>query len=664
MSNRPTSDKMPASIRSSREWTGPGRGTGLMLYAGLAFSAGSALNASANGWGDGPTVAPPAAVVPHDAAPARERGVSLVQRGFVPRDRDQAWNAPVPRGGTAVFPMEFRTIDGFGNNPIDPERGAAGVPMLRLVPAAYGDGVGHVPGGVGQSSVRAVSNMMCSQAGTMLNDANASDYLWQWGQFLDHDLDETPVASPSEAFNIAVPVGDLHFDPMGTGAMTIGLDRSAGVMVAGVRQQLNNITAYIDASNVYGSEDHRALALRTLDGTGKLKTSSGNLLPYNVDGLDNAMSNAPNFFLAGDIRANEQAGLAAMHTLFVREHNRLCHEIALDNPGLTGDDIYEYARAIVAGQMQAITYNEFLPLLLGPNAIPTYAGYDPTVDAGIANVFATAAYRMGHTMLSPQILRVDANNDEISAGHLPLREAFFDPSILENDGIDPILRGLAKQHAQRIDGHIIDDVRNFLFGQPGAGGFDLASLNMQRGRDHGLGSYNDVRVAYGMLPAVTFTDMNPASSVANALAQVYATPDDVDPWIGMLCEPAAPGAMVGETLVRVLGDQFTRVRDGDRFWYETYLPQALAMEVANTSLATIIRRNTDIGAELQNDAFRVTTPGCAADFNTDTVVNVFDVVAFIVAHQSGDLSTDVNNDNTLDIQDIVAFITTWNNGCP
>lgn len=55
---------------------------------------------------------------------------------------------------------------------------------------------------------------------------------------------------------------------------------------------------------------------------------------------------------------------------------------------------------------------------------------------------------------------------------------------------------------------MVDDVRNFLFGEPGSGGFDLASLNIQRGRDHGLLGYNDVREAHGLTRAQGFEDVS------------------------------------------------------------------------------------------------------------------------------------------------------------
>jgi peroxidase len=115
--------------------------------------------------------------------------------------------------------------------------------------------------------------------------------------------------------------------------------------------------------------------LRSTDGSGRLKTSEGNLLPFNVNGFDNAPSNSPNFFLAGDFRANEQIALTAMHTLFMREHNSWADAIAQQNPQLTGDEIYELARMIVSAEIQSITYNEFLPAMLGNNAIRLYRDY-------------------------------------------------------------------------------------------------------------------------------------------------------------------------------------------------------------------------------------------------------------------------------------------------
>ena len=172
-------------------------------------------------------------------------------------------------------------------------------------------------------------------------------------------------------------------------------------------------------------------------------------------------------------------------------------------------------------------------------------------------------------------------------------------------GIEPLLRGLVHQRAQEVDPLVVDDVRNFLFGPPGAGGFDLASLNIQRGRDHGLPSLSALRVQLELLPPGAFEDIcSDPQTVAN-LASVYELPGDVDPWVGALAEDHLPGAMVGETLHAVLVEQFRALRDGDRFWYERAFPKQAKRLIERQTLARIIRRNTDIGAEIPRDVFRI-----------------------------------------------------------
>ncbi|MGC1246599.1 MAG: peroxidase family protein [Spirulinaceae cyanobacterium] len=496
---------------------------------------------------------------------------------------------------------DFRTIDGIDNNLSNQDWGSSHTQLLRLTHPSYQDGISEPRGGginaaLQLPSPRAVSNAVSGQSGSVFNSLGASDFLWQWGQFVDHDIDITEGGDTPEAFNILVPSGDPFFDPHNTGTQEIGLNRSiynplTGTGTDNPRQQINEITAFIDASNVYGSDLTTAASLRSGVG-GKLKTSIGNLLPLSDS----------NFFLAGDVRANEQVGLIAMHTLFVREHNRLAQEIATADPGLTDEEIYQQARAIVGAQMQVITYNEFLPLLLG-EGLGSYAGYKDDVNPGISNEFSTAAYRVGHTMLSPNLLRLDENGNPIPEGNIALRDAFFSPHrVINEGGIDPILRGLATQQAQEVDTLVIDDVRNFLFGVPGSGGFDLASLNIQRGRDHGLPSYNEARIALGLGAARSFADLTRDAELQNAFAGVYNDINDVDFWIGGLAEKHTNGGIVGELFATVIKDQFTRLRDGDRFWYTNVFSGERLQELEDTTLAEVIRRNTDI-ENIQDNVF-------------------------------------------------------------
>ncbi|YCM44252.1 peroxidase family protein [Verrucomicrobiaceae bacterium 227] len=526
----------------------------------------------------------------------------------MPRQDRTRPDIPTTEEGSAIaVPTEARSVNGSGNNLENPEWGAAEVTFIRLFRNDYADGISK-PNVEGRPSARAVSNGLVAQSESIENAQGATDYLWQWGQFIDHDIVETPTVDPAEAFDIAVPTGDPEFDPFNTGDAIIALNRSLYDEVEGVREQINAITSYLDASQVYGSDDQRAFGLRRLDGSGKLKVTEsdhGDLLPYNTGGFDNAPASSSTFFLAGDIRANEQIALTAMHTLFLREHNHWAGRYAEMNSNAMDEEIYQFARMIVAAEIQAITYREFLPVLLGPNAIPEYRGYDPEVRADISNEFGAAAFRIGHSMLSPNLLRIDPEGNEVDAGHLSLAGAFFNPTLIEDEGIDSLLRGLAAQRCQELDVKIIDEVRNFLFGPPGAGGFDLASLNLQRGRDHGVPGYNATRRGLGLRPALLMSDITPDDDAIEALNALYTHPDQLDLWSTGLCEEDVPDSMVGETYQRILVDQFTRLRDGDRFYYESALPSEMVEMIQEQTLATIVRRNTDIGEELPDNVFSI-----------------------------------------------------------
>jgi peroxidase len=501
---------------------------------------------------------------------------------------------------------DFRSLDGVGNNIQHPQWGSTEEQFLRISPAEYADGR-SAPAGADRPSARAVSNALAAQGDeNLINDRGLSAFIYAWGQFLDHDIDLTDSATPAESFPISVPTGDAAFDPASTGAKTIPLTRSIYDPATGVtnaRQQTNALSAFVDASQVYGVDAERAAALRTFEG-GKLKTSDGNLLPYNTEGLPNGAPPgvpAEAFFLAGDVRANENVELLAMQTLFVREHNRVADELAAKNSAWSDEKLYQEARRVIIAEMQVITYNEFLPALLGNNALRPYQGYRANVNPGISNEFATAAFRLGHSMLGEDIEFLDNSGNPV---HDPvsLRDAFFNAPLLAETGIASILKYLASDNAQEIDTKVIDDVRNFLFGPPGAGGLDLAALNIQRGRDHGLADYNAARVAFGLRPVTKFSDITRDPEVQEALRQTYGNVNNIDLWVGGLAEDHVPGASVGPTFQRILADQFQRLRDGDRFWYEREFQGSELRQIRQTTLADVIRRNTTT-TNLQDNVF-------------------------------------------------------------
>jgi len=501
-----------------------------------------------------------------------------------------------------------RTIDGSENNLAHPEWGKAGEPLRRAVPAAYGDGVA-APSGAARPNPRALSNAILAQPEQLAESMGMSDMFWLWGQFIDHDIDLTEVAHPVEPLPIPIPAGDAWFDPGGTGTQEMAFERSAwdpgsGTGPGNPRQQVNNITTWIDASQVYGSDPVRAAALRRNDGSGKLKTSAGELLPFNTPGLPNAGGTGADLFLAGDVRGNENLLLSAMHTVWVREHNRLAQAISAQHPELSGDAIYEEARARVWAMLQVITYRQFLPLLLGPGGLPPYSGYDDQLDPAIANVFSTAIYRLGHSMVAPELERLDQDLEPIAQGALALRDAFFSPEPLQRpQAVAELMRGASMRSMQRLDPLIVDDLRNFLFGPPGAGGFDLGALNLQRGRDHGLPDYNTVRVAYGLPPATSIAGITSDPDLQATLMDMYGGVDHIDPWIGALAEDRLSGTMTGPLLRAVLSEQFSRLRDADRFWYQRVFSGDTLAQLEATRLADVVRRNTAAGAELPFNLF-------------------------------------------------------------
>src|SRR5207248_1833447 len=151
----------------------------------------------------------------------------------------------------------------------------------------------------------------------------------------------------------------------------------------------------------------------------------------------------------------------------------------------------------------------------------------------IATEFSTALFRLGHSMLGDDVEFID-NNGVPVRDEIPLSQAFFNPPELAQQGISPILKYLASDPSSEIDSTIVNSVRNFLFGPPGAGGFDLAARNIQRGRDHGLANYNATRSAYG-LPAVTsFAQITSDVSLQQRLQQLYGNVNNIDLWVGAL----------------------------------------------------------------------------------------------------------------------------------
>lgn len=523
---------------------------------------------------------------------------------------------------------EDRSYDGSGNSTIIPSRGAAGTPVIRVsYRAAYGGPNGAMHTDAQRPNSRTLSNVLNAQSNSRPSDRGLSDYAWAWGQFLDHDM-SLSTSSNGAAVNGAAPIAiNDPLDPLGPNP--IPFVRSNFVNLNG-REQINEVTSWIDASQVYGSNAARAASLRTDGGVGaKLTMSAEGLLPRNTIGLPND-NDGPlpddRMFLAGDVRANENLLLTSLQTVFAREHNRLVDRIAQMQPGLTAEQQFQLARKLVGAEVQAITYREFLPALMGSNA-PKAENYVfiSAQNGSVTNSFAHSAYRFGHSTLSPNLKL--AADDGTPVGSVPLRNAFFNPDAISDDPglVDQLLQGAAIQTSQEVDLQIIDDVRNFLFGPPGAGGLDLAALNISRGRDHGLPAYGLLRSSYSLPFIQSFAQMPADPAVRQALSDAYGGNfQNIDPWIGGLAETHLPGSSVGPLIDAILRNQFTRSRDGDRLFYRgaaagLYLNGTLDPSIAelvdldSIRLSDVILANTQL-TTLQENVFFAWG---AADFNHD-----------------------------------------------
>lgn len=265
-------------------------------------------------------------------------------------------------------------------------------------------------------------------------------------------------------------------------------------------------------------------------------------------------------------------------------------------------------------QMQLITYRDWIPKVLGGSSeqlFGPYRGYDSNLDAGIANVFATAALRFGHSLIQPKLERLDQDLQPIPQGALHLRDAFFAPwRLVDEGGTDPLLRGMFITPAKlkKPEQNLNTELTEQLFRTAHAVALDLAAMNIQRGRDHAIPPYVDWRRYCNMSQVESFDDL--AGEISDAkvrqkLKELYGHPGNIDVWVGGILEDQVANAKVGPLFKCLLSEQFRRMRDGDRFWLEnpsTFQPEQLA-QIKKTSLARVLCDNGDNITRIQRDVF-------------------------------------------------------------
>ncbi|KAJ8915140.1 hypothetical protein NQ315_000392 [Exocentrus adspersus] len=509
-----------------------------------------------------------------------------------------------PLKGTPRCPSasrRYRTADGTCNNLVDPWKGSAMLPMQRFLPPAYDDGIQSIRRsvlGLRLPSARQISVDIHGERNRELPSVTLM--FMQWGQFIDHDV--TSVVK-SRSFNGSVPQccarggrGDpfkgLPYDWFlgAFGIRCIEFTRSAPSTRVncdlGWREQINQVTSYIDASAIYGSDVESSDAMRTFR-NGKLiygrSHHPGPLQPPDPPGGELCRGGAltDDCFQTGDGRVSEQPGLTALHTVWVRFHNRVATALSKFNTHWSDEKVFQETRKIVYSIIQHITYREFLPIVLGPEVVDLfelrlvrkgyYKEYDSKVSPAIANSFSTAAFRFGHSMVQNSFVRTDHKHRPLF-NNVSLHEELENfENIWSFGSVDRLLLGFANQPAQARDEFICDELSNHLFQSSGAPfGLDLAAINVQRGRDHGIPSYTTWREPCGLSPIRSWKDLKGIfnSDSVKRFRSLYHHVDDIDLFSGGLAEKPVRGGVVGPTFACIIAQQFLNLRKGDRFWYE------------------------------------------------------------------------------------------------
>ncbi|CAG4970324.1 unnamed protein product [Parnassius apollo] len=506
----------------------------------------------------------------------------------------------------------YRTIDGTCNNLRKPTWGIPQTPYGRLVKYNYGDGISALPV---SSTGRQLPNPREISL-TLFPDKQLVDPVWnlnaqQWGQIITHDMsmtagvaqthkdlltccDDNGQLAPDAASNpscapILIPPNDVIHSPQGTQCMNFvrtTSTRDRGCTPRNIpAQPISTVTAYMDLSLVYGSSASQAAAIRAYTG-GRLTTivRRGREWPPQDPNITLTCESVrtPNepCYLAGDIRVNQNPQLTILQIILLREHNRIADTLAKLNPFWDDETIYQEARRIHIAEIQHINYYEYLPIFLGfQNMVKNkliYPGvkgyvndYNPTVDPSVLDEHATAAFRHFHTLIRGYLHMITENRKLSSA--VRISDWFNRPLLIEtNNAFDELTRGLTVQPQDFSDQFWDTEMTQFLFKRNNTYGGDLRATDIQRGRDHGLGTYISTRAACGLPVPKTFHDMLDYISKENVqiLETLYETPEDVELVVAGSLERNVPGAQAGPTFLCILTEQFYRTRAGDRYFYE------------------------------------------------------------------------------------------------
>ncbi|XP_023650803.1 dual oxidase 1 [Paramormyrops kingsleyae] len=499
----------------------------------------------------------------------------------------------------ANIDWEIQRYDGWYNNLAHHSRGAAGTALMRLLPARYSDGVSqplqepHVP------NPRKISNLIMKGSSGLPSSRNRTVLSVFFGYHAVYEiLDSKRPGCPPEYMHIAVPIGDPVFDPNSTGKVLLPFQRAqwdheSSQSPNNPRTQLNHVTAWIDGSSIYGASSSWCDALRSFKG-GRLasgpqedmpKKSAGQYFMWTSADPSSGQYGRQDLYEFGNAWGNENVFTAAEGIIWFRYHNYLASKLQEEHPSWADEELFQYARKRVVATLQSIVFYQWLPALLGRERVPVYSGYQKFVDPGISPEFQAAAIRFQFTMVPPGVYmrnrtchyRNIIDLDGSSSPGMRVCNSFWNrqnPNLRNGQDVDELMLGMASQIAEKEDHVVVEDLRDYMYGSLRFSRSDLVATTIQRGRDNGLPSYNQVREAFNLPPINSWEEINPDLYRANPqlfkdLAGLYGNDiSNLELFPGGLLESMGSPGLVFSAIIL---DQFQRIRDGDRFWFENKL---------------------------------------------------------------------------------------------
>lgn len=496
----------------------------------------------------------------------------------------------------------YRTITGICNNLEHPYQGSAQTAFGRMRDAVYQDHLseprrksrrgGKLPG------CREISLSMGSRP---LFDRRYNNFFVIFGQMIAHDVAlSIPVSDTYSRPISSCTCGDKYDwdkctviniesdDPYLRGQKCMAFPATSQafknqVCSLGVKEQMNGNSHAVDLSTLYGSSTRSANALRS--DNGRLKStrpqwSKHELPPGQREGkscIDETYKRK--CLTGGDSRVMISLLFTGIQSIFLRLHNQLADDLHKRFPNWSSDIVFEEARRYTIAFYQRITYEEWLPILFGQERFEKEFGktfptkYNSKVPLVVTNEFATAGFRL-HSLVRDLFSRCNyelKRIDELWLNDISnkVRHAYD----TEHGSLDAILCGSFYDYGFAFDGNFAHQIHNRLFESTNPYGNtwrnDLIAINICRGREHGLPSYNDLRENCSLPRAEEFDEFYDTINTVGIqkLKRLYKVPSDVDLFVGLNLEDPIPGGVIGPTSACIIARQFKVFRDADRFFY-------------------------------------------------------------------------------------------------